>query len=369
MTKLETNLFTPHRLHGMELRNRLIRSATLEGMCGLDGKPTAALVDLYRRLAAGGCGLLISGITYVSAEGKLISTGLGAASDEQLAGLETLAAAIHDEGGLFCLQLGHTGGQGRSKVCGQQPVAPSAIKLEQYPETPRAMTLAEIDTTVAAFAAAAGRAKQAGCDAVQLHAAHGYLINQFLSPLSNQRQDGYGGDLAGRSRFLLEVVSAVQQAVGAKFPLLVKLNGSDNLVGGLEIDESLAVAKLLDDAGIAGIEISSGTPASGGRVPIRLGHETGDEMAYNVVLSRTIKQQVACPVIAVGGIRSLHVATGLLRTNQADYLSLCRPLIREPDLPNKLQSGASEKSTCISCNGCLKTMLKGDLRCVVPQSL
>jgi 2,4-dienoyl-CoA reductase-like NADH-dependent reductase (Old Yellow Enzyme family) len=368
MTKPETNLFTPHRLQGMELRNRLIRSATLEGMCGRDGLPTAALVDLYRRLAAGGCGLLISGITYVSEEGRLIPTGLGAACDAQLAGLKALAAAIHEEGGRFCLQLGHTGGQGRSTVCGQQPVAPSAVKLEQYPEMPREMTLAEIATSVAAFAAAAGRAKRAGCDAVQLHAAHGYLINQFLSPLTNQRQDGYGGDLAGRSRFLLETVAAVRQAVGVDFPLLVKLNGSDNLTGGLEIDESLAVAKLLDAAGIAGIEISSGTPASGDRVPIRLGHEKGDEMAYNVVLSRLIKQHVTCPVIAVGGIRSLHVATGLLRTNQADYLSLSRPLIREPDLPNKLQSGASDKSTCISCNGCLKAMLKGDLRCVVPHT-
>ena len=366
MTKPETNLFTPHRLQGMELRNRLIRSATMEAMCSTDGQPTAALVDLYRQLAAGGCGLMISGITYVSEEGKLIATGLGAASDEQLAGLEKLAAAVHQEGGLFCLQLGHSGGQGNKRVCGQQPLAPSAIKLEQYSQTPQEMTLADIERIIAAFAAATGRAKQAGCDAVQLNAAHGYLINQFLSPLANQRQDGYGGNLAGRSRFLLEIVSAVQQTVGSDFPLLVKLNGSDNLAGGLDIDESLAVAKLLDTAGITGIEVSSGTPASGDKTPIRLSHESGSEMAYNAVLSRTIKQQVKCSVIAVGGIRSLHVATGLLRTNQADYISLSRPLIREPDLPNKLQSGTSEKSTCTSCNGCLKTMLEGNFRCVLP---
>ncbi len=366
MTKSETDLFTPHLLQGMELRNRIIRSATLEGLCGVDGQPTAALIDLYRQLAAGGCGLLISGITYVAEGGRLIPTGLGAASDAQFDGLEKLAAAVHQGGGTFCLQLGHTGGQGQSKVCGEQPLAPSALKLEQYPELPREMTLDDIETTIAAFAAAAGRAKQAGCDAIQLHAAHGYLINQFLSPLTNQRQDAYGGDLAARSRFLLEIVSAVQQVVGKGFPLLVKLNGSDNLTGGLDIDDSLAVAKLLDTAGIAAIEISSGTPVSGDQAPIRRGHESGAEMAYNVVLSRVIKQQVSCPVIAVGGIRSLHVATGLLRTKQADYLSLSRPLIREPDLPNKLKSGVSEKSTCISCNGCLNTMLKGNFRCVVP---
>jgi len=366
MTKSETNLFTPHSLQGMKLRNRLIRSATLEGLCGVDGQASAALIDLYRELAAGGCGLLISGITYVADDGRLIPAGLGASSDDQIAGLEALADAVHQQGGSFCLQLGHTGGQGHSKVCGQQPLAPSAITLDQYPETPQEMTQTDIERTIAAFADAARRAKQAGCDAVQLHAAHGYLVNQFLSPLTNQREDGYGGDLAGRSRFLLEIVAAVRQTVGRDFPLLTKLNGSDNLAGGFDIDESLAVAKLLDAAGITAIEISSGTPASEGQTPIRLAHASGDEMAYNVVLSRTIKQQVACPVIAVGGIRSLHVATGLLRTRQADYLSLSRPLIREPDLPNKLRNGASEKSTCISCNGCLKTMLRGDFRCVVP---
>lgn len=366
MTMSETNLFTPHSLQGLKLRNRIIRSATLEGLCGGDGKATPELIELYRQLAAGGCGLLISGISYVTDDGKLLATGLGAAVDEQLAGLQQLAEAVHQAGGKLCLQLGHTGGQGRSKVCGQQPLAPSALKAEQYPELPREMTTADIERIVAAFAAAAARARQAGCDAVQLHAAHGYLINQFLSPLTNQRQDEYGGDLAGRSRFLLEIVRAVRQAAGAKFPLLVKLNGSDNLAGGLDLEEATEVARLLDSAGVAAIEISSGTPASGDRMPIRLAHESGGELAYNVVLSRVIKQQVTCPVIAVGGIRSLPVAAGLLRTGQADYISLSRPLIREPDLPSKLQAGASEASTCISCNGCLKTMLSGGLRCVIP---
>ena len=350
----------------MELRNRLIRSATLEGLCSIDGQATPELIELYRNLAAGGCGLLISGITYIREEGKLIPKGLGAVNDEQLAGLEQLAAAVHQEGGKLCLQLGHAGGQTRSKVAGRQPLAPSAIKVEQYPELPQEMTEAEIAEVVTAFAMAAGRARQAGCDAVQLHAAHGYLINQFLSPLTNQRADAYGGDLTGRSRFLLEIVRAVQQVVGSDFPLLVKLNGSDNLGEGFDFDAAAAVAKMLDVAGVAAIEISSGTPASGGRTPIRLAHESGNELAYNVVLARAIKMQVSCPVIAVGGIRSLHVMTGLLRTGQADYLSLCRPLIREPDLPNKLQSGISEISTCISCNGCLKTMLKGSFRCILP---
>ena len=133
----------------------------------------------------------------------------------------------------------------------------------------------------------------------------------------------------------------------------------------MQIDESSVVAKKLDAAGVAALEISGGTPASGDQVPVRRAHESGDEMAYNVVLSRTIRQQVRCPVIAVGGIRSLHVMTGLLRTGQADYISLSRPLVREPDLVNKLQNKQSEKATCISCNGCLKAALKGNFRCIL----
>ncbi len=132
----------------MELRNRLIRSATLEGLCGADGQATPVLIDLYRQLAAGGCGLLISGNTHVLEEGKLIATGLGASCDEQLAGLEKLATAVHQEGGKFCLQLGHTGGQGRSKICGRQPLAPSAVKLEQYPEIPHEMDADDIEKVV-----------------------------------------------------------------------------------------------------------------------------------------------------------------------------------------------------------------------------
>jgi 2,4-dienoyl-CoA reductase-like NADH-dependent reductase (Old Yellow Enzyme family) len=366
MTTPETNLFTPHSLQGMNLRNRFVRSATFEGMCDPEGNTTEPMIDLYRQLAAGGCGLIISGISSVSDDGKLAPNSPSVASDEYIAGLKRLVAAVHDEGGSFCLQIGHSGGQGRAEACGGHTLAPSALKLKQYPDLPQEMTQADIERIIAAFAAAASRAKQAGCDAVQLHAAHGYLLSQFLSPLTNQRSDAYGGDLEGRSRFLMEIVAAVQQSCGKEFPLLVKLNGSDNLDGGLEIDESLAISQKLDAAGITAIEISSGTPASGEQSPIRLATPSGDEMAYNAVLSRTIKQQVSCPIIAVGGIRSLHVATGLLRTNQADYISLCRPLIREPDLPNKLQSGASEKSTCTSCNGCLGAMMKGDFRCVLP---
>ncbi len=362
----ETNLFSENELQGLKLRNRIVRSATWEGMADAEGCVTPALLKIYHDLAEGGTGLIVSGFTNVLAEGNAFPGGMGLFNDEQIDGVRQLVEKVHQAGGKLCIQLGHGGGQCTAKSCGTQPLAPSSVEVKQFPELPREMTSEDIARTIAAFAAAAARARQAGCDAVQLHAAHGYLINQFLSPHTNRRSDQYGGDITGRSRFLLEVLAAVRAAVGADFPLLVKLNGSDNLEEGLHIEDASAVAKQLAAAGVAALEISGGTPASGDQGPVRRAHASGDEMAYNVVLSRTIRQQVNCPIIAVGGIRSLHVMTGLLRTGQADYISLSRPLVREPDLPNKLQNGSSEKATCISCNGCFKTALKGEFRCVIP---
>ncbi len=366
MTSPETDLFTATELRGLTLRNRIFRSATWEGLADKRGCVTQRLVDLYRELAEGGCGLLISSFTNVLEDGSTIPGSMGLFHDRQNKGVGQLAEAVHQANGKLCLQLVHGGGQASSKLCGGQPLAPSAVETKLFPELPREMTLEDIKRTVAAFAAAAQRAKQSGCDAVQLHAAHGYLLSQFLSPHTNRRQDQYGGDIKNRSRFLLEVVEAVQNAVGKGYPLLVKLNGCDNLADGLTLEDATKVAKLLDTAGIAAIEVSGGTPISGDMNPVRMAHESGDEMAYNVILSRTIRQQVDCPIIAVGGIRSLHVMSGLLKTGQTDYISLSRPLIREPDLPNKLQSDAVEKSTCTSCNGCFKAAMKGEFRCVIP---
>ena len=360
-----TALSDPLTLNGMTLGNRLMRSATWEGMCDADGCPTPRLIDCYRTLARGGVGLIVSGYTFVSREGKQLPGKMGLDSEMCAAGMRALTAAVHAEGGKLCVQLVHAGGQTDSRNAGRQPLAPSAVKVDQFPETPQELSRDEIARLVAAFAASAAKAKQYGFDAVQLHGAHGYLINQFLSPLTNRRSDGYGGPVENRCRFLLEVYTAVRAAVGAAFPVLIKLNGCDNLEGGLSVEDARYAARALDRAGIDAIEVSGGTPASGTRSPVRSKIEGVEQEGYNLSLGLGIKAAVGCPVFSVGGFRGVEVVQQALRQG-IDGIALSRPLIREPALPKRWLKGDTARATCISCNGCFRPGLKeGGIRCVV----
>src|SRR5208283_3070241 len=188
--------------------------------------------------------------------------------------MRALTQAVHNKGGKICMQIVHAGGQTTTKTAGRRPLAPSAVKVDQFPEEPEAMSKNDIDEIIGAFGSAAGRAKSYGFDAVQLHSAHGYLINQFLSPLTNIRTDSYGGSVQNRCLFLIEVYRSVRSGVGPDFPALVKLNGSDNLDGGLSLNDAVYAACLLDREKIDGIEVSGGTSASGEKVPVRIGIDT-----------------------------------------------------------------------------------------------
>ncbi len=359
-------LFDATRLNGMLLQNRLVRSATWEGMCEDDGRPTAKLAACYRTLARGGVGLIITGYAFIRPDGKQLPGQLGIHADSFADDMLALTDAVHREGGKLCLQLVHVGGQTSAKTIGNQPVAPTAIKVDQYPEEPAGLSIDDIAEMVSLFGEGACRAKEYGFDAVQLHASHGYLINQFLSPLTNRRTDGYGGSIENRCRFLMEVYRRVRRVVGNEFPVLVKLNGADNLPGGLTLDDALVAARLLDEEGIDAIEVSAGTPASGDETPVRQGIETREQEAYNLPLAYRIKQTVSCPVMVVGGLRSFGVADGIVRREESDYVSMARPFIREPDLPRRWQGGDEARARCISCNGCFKPGLKsGGIYCVI----
>lgn len=359
-------LFDDTRIKGMHLANRLVRSATWEGMCGEDGTATQKLADFYDFLAQGGVGLIISGYAYVRDDGKQLPGQLGVHKDELIPGIRKLADVVHAQGGKLCLQLVHCGGQITSAMAGGRPVAPSEIKVAQYPELPAELDANGITDIVACFAASARRAREAGCDAVQIHAAHGYLVNQFMSPLTNRRTDEYGGSIEGRSRFLMEVYRAVRGAVGNDFPVMVKLNGSDNLEGGLLIEDALVAARRLDEEGIDAIEVSGGTPASGEQTPVRQKIDTREKEAYNLPLAYRIKSAVSCPVMVVGGLRSFELVEGIIRREEADYVAFSRPLIREPNLPRRWEEGNEVHARCISCNGCFKPGLKeGGIYCVV----
>ena len=362
------NLFDRTTINGMELRNRFVRSATWEGMCNEEGRPGEQLLNCYRELARGGVGLIITGYAFVRPDGKQMPGSIGAQSDDFAPEMQSLCKAVHDEGGRLCMQLVHTGGQGRAQG-GNKLIAPSAVEAAQYTSPPLAMSQKDIDEVVVAFSASAARAKQWGFDAVQLHAAHGYLINQFLSPHTNQRIDGYGGSIENRCRFLMEVYRSVRTAVGPRFPVLVKLNGSDFLEHGLEIDEAVVAAKALDREGVDAVEVSSGTPASGDNNPVRKKIDTREQEAYNLPLAQRIKQSVSCPVLVVGGFRSLDLAREVVEKGAADYISLARPLIREPELIRLWQEGSTARSRCISCNGCYRPGLRGKgIACIIEQA-
>jgi 2,4-dienoyl-CoA reductase-like NADH-dependent reductase (Old Yellow Enzyme family) len=354
-------LFEQGTINGLTLKNRIVRSATWEGMCDQHGIPTKRLIDLYRDLVRGGVGLIVTGYTYVRADGIQMPGKMGLDNEEQIPAMKRLTEAVHREGGRIFCQLVHAGGL----AAGDRPLAPSAVKAN-FPAPPRAMTPQDIREVVAAFAAASGRARLAGFDGVQLHGAHGYLINQFLSPLTNLRQDAYGGSLENRTRFLREVYHAVRAEVGPDYPVTIKLTAADNLPSGFVLEEAVTVARDLAGWGIDAIEVSSGTAASGDEGPVRRQIDSPEKEAYNAHFARCIKTKVGVPVMVVGGIRSPAVGENLLASGGADFVALSRPFIREPDLVRRWQADPSHRATCISCNGCFRPGLKeGGIRCVV----
>lgn len=359
-------LFDETRINRLVLNNRFVRSATWEGMCEDDGRPTEKLASYYANLARGGVSLIITGYTFIRPDGKQLPGQMGIQDLAFATQMRALTAAVHEAGGKICLQMVHAGGQTSAKVAGSTPVAPSALRTPQFPEEPAELSVTEIETLIRLFGEAAARAREFGFDAVQLHAAHGYLINQFLSPLTNHREDAYGGSTENRCRFLLECYTSVRDAVGNDFPVLVKLNGDDNLAGGLSLEDALTAARMLDREGVDAIEVSGGTPASGDLAPVRQGIATREQEAYNLPLAYRIKEAVTCPVMVVGGLRSYEVIEGIIRRGEADYVSMSRPFIREPWLVRRWEQGDESRATCISCNGCFKPGLKeGRIYCVV----
>jgi len=226
----------------------------------------------------------------------------------------------------------------------------------------RELTPEEIGVICSAFGRAAGRAKAAGFDAVQIHSAHGYLLSEFLSPFFNRRSDQYGGSIENRARIVLEVFQSVRSAVGDDYPVLIKLNSQDYIDGGFSVDDMLAVAALLEKAGIDAVEMSGGTLyLSGEFSAIRTGVMTKPEQeVYYRDAALRFKAALSIPLLLVGGIRSFDVAEALVDDGTADYISLCRPLIREPGLINRWRSADKRKAGCLSENACFRPLMKGE---------
>jgi len=356
------NLFEKSSIKSLELKNRAVRSATWEGAGDSKGHITDRVVELYGNLADGGVGLIITGFQYVLPNGVGIAHQIGNYSDDSLAGLKRLAEAARASGTKVMAQLVHAGSKANPSLFPEEGDiwGPSAVPDPLTGNIPREMTQQQITRLVEAYAAAASRAQKAGFDGIQLHGAHGYGINQFLSAASNRRSDKYGGNIAGRYRFLGEVLESVRGVVGKDYPVFIKLSGNDFFAGGLVPEESIYVGQRLVENGIDCIEVSGGSKASyDGMIPSRTNvHREGDE-AYLARLAGSFKEALSVPIITVGGIRSPEVVAKVLAERVADYVAFCRPLIREPRLISRWQNGDLEKSKCISCNGCYETGLIG----------
>ncbi len=363
-------IFEETGIKGLKIKNRLVRSATWEGMCDPDGRPTERLCRLYKSLADGGIGLLISGYTFVKPEGKQLAGTLGINTNAFKGDYERLIKTVHDSGGTIAMQLVHAGGQAIPDYSGSELVAPSAVIVAHYQAKPRALLLAEIKDIINAFGEGAYRAREYGFDAVQLHGAHGYLLNQFMSPHTNLRTDEYGGDIDNRSRFVMEVYQKVRANVGNEFPVMIKMNCTDNMEGGLTLEDGLIVAKRLSEAGIDAIEVSSGNSASGIKNgPLRMRINKPEKEAWNMPYAREVNKIVKCPVMVVGGFRSYEVCEKAIKEDGIDYITMSRPLIREPDLASRWKRGDSAKARCISCNRCFKPGAEeGGIYCVDAKS-
>jgi 2,4-dienoyl-CoA reductase-like NADH-dependent reductase (Old Yellow Enzyme family) len=351
-------LFEATEINGMKLANRFVRSATWEGMAADDGAVTPKLTQTMVDLVDGGVGLIISGHSYVSPEGQAGPWQMGIYKDELVDGLKTMTDAVHKAGGKIVAQLAHSGQLAIKELTGQPPHVVS--DFEGLSKAPcHELTKEDIQTLVNAFADAAKRAINAGFDGVQIHSAHGYLLCQFLSPAYNRREDEYGGSIENRSRVHLEIYNAIRNAVGKDYPVLIKINSEDHIENGLSLEDSIAASKMLTNAGLDAIELSGGMLTSAKLSPCRAGINKEEKEAYFKEAAAAYKKAIDVPLILVGGNRSMNVAEKTINSGIADYISMCRPFIREPGLIKRWQSGDTSPATCKSDNLCFGPAMEG----------
>ena len=361
-------VFQPCTIGSLTLKNRLAMSQMTMNFATEDGLVTDKVIDYYVERAKGGVGLIFVEGTYFTPEGRGYVRQIGIASQEHVAGLKRLTDAIHGlkNGAKGFLQIHHAGGRASSKVTGIQPVAPSAVPAYPGAEMPREMTREEVSGLVQAHVDAAVRARDAGFDGLDIHCAHGYLVPSFFSPQTNRRTDEYGGNLAGRTRFLLEIIRGIRERLGKGFPLTIKVSGDEYIEGGLGVKEMSVIARLAEDAGIDGLIVSAGTV--GGKKIEDLGeaHKVMRTLPMMVQpgclipIAAEIKKVLRIPVIGVGRINSIALAEEILAAGKADIVSIGRPLLADPELPLKAAEGReAEIRPCIACNeGCYKRILQ-----------
>ena len=349
------HLFSPFTINGMTLKNRAVMPPMATGYGNADNTVSERLLAYLERRAQGGTGLIITEVCAVDPRGKGFPNEIGVWSDDFIGALSRIPAALHRHGAKAALQLHHAGRETFEAVLGKKPEAPSAIPSAVLGQPCEAMSLERIAEIVRAFAQAAGRARQAGFDSVELHGAHGYLLNQFLSPFSNNREDEYGGSEENRMRFILEVIAAARKAVGDDFPLCIRISADEMVRGGYDFSLMRRLAPRMVAAGVDAIHCSVGVYSTPGGLSIA---SMDTEPGFNLFRARALKEVVSVPIIGVGRINDPAMADQAIARGDADLISFGRQHLTDPDFIEKARRGSLEDiRRCTACNqGCIERL-------------
>jgi len=360
-------LFSPIKIGSMEVKNRIVLPPMHMGYGSLDGTISEKYRDFYGARAKGGCGLIISEAAAVNENRKYGLVPIGLYNDEVIPSWAELAKTIHSHGGKLAAQLMDPGPESMKLLTGNDPLAPSVVPGRNlFRSIPKELTIEQIESVVDDFAEAIRRAQEAGLDAVEIHAAHGYaMIGSFLSPFFNKRTDAYGGSQEARLKILLDVINLARSKVGRDFPLIVRIAGDERRTGGRTVQESQFIARILEEATIDALEVSGGTVPT---VMWGVVAPSGTPLALNADFAADVKQVVDIPIICVGRINTPRIAEFVLETGKADMVSMGRAQICDPEMANKAQAGnIDDIAPCIGCNlGCIGTVTQGTFAtCVV----
>ena len=357
-------IFDPIKINKTEIRNRMVVSAMVSNYCDTDGMATEKFIAYHEHKAAGGFGLIVTEDYAVVPEGRSYTHLAGLWKDEQIESHRKLTERVHAHGAKIFAQIFHAGRETTSDVSGAEVVAPSAVREPTMPEAPRALTVDEIHELVSRFGDTARRAKLAGFDGVEIHGAHGYMVNAFLSPFSNKRCDEYGGTIENRCRFMVEIIRDIREKCGEDFAIQLRLSTVEYVDGGLGIEDSKVIARIAEAAGIDSIHCSQGIYAS---LHAILPPSCVDHGAY-INNAAEIKKVVNIPVIGVGRINDPLIAESILLSGKADLCTMARASLADPDMPNKYKEGRSDEIIhCVGClQGCIGENNRGNsVRCLV----
>ena len=333
----------------LTLKNRIIRSATFEVGAAENGKMTSLLSEIYAELADNEVGLIITGMLGAGRNSRAFPGMINTNDDTFISSFAQTASIVHNKGGKIVAQLAHCGVKTGVIDTELAPYGPSEFEISPG-HFSKEMSQEEIEQIVQDFGIAAQKCEQAGADGVEIHAAHGYLISQFLSPYYNKRTDKYGGCVENRAKLLLDILDSIRQNTGKDFPVLVKINGEDLIENGFSKEDCLTVCKLLAEQGVDAIEISSGLAIDQTSVPFQKPADDGKGTFTDTAVM--IASQVSIPIISVGGYRTIEGIESVLNSSDIIAISMSRPFICEPNLVRRWHSGDTSPAKCISCNRC-----------------